>query len=550
MTPPITVLRRPGRRAHNLGQFVPKNFAAPDGDCVRCGKKLAVSQHRARQLQLLNEKWLLEARDARCPDPDCLDRGLIYRPVEELRVSMPKCGYGLEVILFIVESHLKRQSSLPRIHSDLQARGIQISQSHVGNLFRLGLSVVHCQNEAALRVRLQKQEALVLAIDAVCFGEGAAPLYVVRDVISGEFLASGRPDLRGQEQLVAILARAKELGVPVRGVISDKEAAIIRAVSEAFPDVPHQFCQLHYLQNLATPSAEESSRLTRGVNSAVRAVRELEKSVLKISTAPSDSAEELARSKEKETVLKLSKVVSSIGRTRGDNLLDPTPLRRFQRLEKVSVIVDKARSKSGEWPLLAKFAAALALVTSYLKHAVLLTKQVEVLRRVAHLMASPQGSQVGLKNYVLSLPQLLPSGIETSDWERFTAHVIRTTDRWSQGLFEYLKVPGLPATNNDLERLFGSIKGFVRRVTGRSSTSGGPLETCAEFFVEAFTVLRMCTDVEISQMFAGEELSREQLEKAVSEFEALAEPARYRRSVARSLEPALEEIFEDWMDDS
>jgi len=550
MSPPTPVPKKPGRRSHRQESFATKSFAAPDGPCIHCGNKLTVCQHRGRELQLLNERWLIRARDSTCPDPCCPGKGLIYRPVEELRVSLPNCGYGLEVILFIVDAHLKRQSSLPRIHSDLQARGIQISQSHVGNLFRLGLTIIHCQNEAALKARLEKQGKLLLAVDAVSFGEGAAPLYVVRDILSGEFLSCGRPDLRGQEQILAILERVKELGVPVSGIISDKEAAIILAVSQAFPGVPHQYCQLHYLQNLATPCLEPSSRVTRAVNSAVRAVRELEKSILKDS-AENGKAEDPQRSvKEKETVLKMSKVVSSIGKTRGDNLLDPTPLKRLERLEKVQVFVQKALSKPGEWPLLIKLAAALALVTDYFKHASLLAKQVEVLRRIARLMASPKDPQAELKDYVQSLPQLRPDKIEPSEWEVFAAHIIRTTDRWSQGLFQWMKIPGLPSTNNDLERFFGCIKGFVRRVTGRSSTSGGPLETCAEFFVEAFAVLRLCTDAEISQLFSGEELSREQLNNAIKMFEELAEPARYRRSVARLLDPALDEIFEDWMDDS
>jgi hypothetical protein len=49
-------------------------------------------------------------------------------------------------------------------------------------------------------------------------------------------------------------------------------------------------------------------------------------------------------------------------------------------------------------------------------------------------------------------------------------HVVRTTRSFAPGLFHCYDVPDLPATNNDLEQCFGSVRYHERRTTGRKAT--------------------------------------------------------------------------------
>ena len=48
---------------------------------------------------------------------------------------------------------------------------------------------------------------------------------------------------------------------------------------------------------------------------------------------------------------------------------------------------------------------------------------------------------------------------------------LKVTDSYRPGLFHYLEVPGLPATNNDLEQFFGAQRHHERRTTGRKVAS-------------------------------------------------------------------------------
>jgi hypothetical protein len=48
-------------------------------------------------------------------------------------------------------------------------------------------------------------------------------------------------------------------------------------------------------------------------------------------------------------------------------------------------------------------------------------------------------------------------------------HLVRTTRSFAPGLFHCYTVPDLPATNNDLEQCFGSVRYHERRTTGRKA---------------------------------------------------------------------------------
>lgn len=50
---------------------------------------------------------------------------------------------------------------------------------------------------------------------------------------------------------------------------------------------------------------------------------------------------------------------------------------------------------------------------------------------------------------------------------------LKVTASYGDGLFHCYDVPDLPATNNDLERRFGTLRYHERRSSGRRAVSGG-----------------------------------------------------------------------------
>ena len=69
------------------------------------------------------------------------------------------------------------------------------------------------------------------------------------------------------------------LPVPIRGVISDGQQSIRKAVASALPDVPHQLCQFHYLREAAKPIYEADRHAKQELKKAVRGVRPIERAL-------------------------------------------------------------------------------------------------------------------------------------------------------------------------------------------------------------------------------------------------------------------------------
>jgi hypothetical protein len=69
------------------------------------------------------------------------------------------------------------------------------------------------------------------------------------------------------------------LPVPIRGVISDGQQSLRKAVQTALPDVPHQLCQFHYLREAAKPIYEADRHAKKELKKAVRGVRPIERAL-------------------------------------------------------------------------------------------------------------------------------------------------------------------------------------------------------------------------------------------------------------------------------
>jgi hypothetical protein len=67
------------------------------------------------------------------------------------------------------------------------------------------------------------------------------------------------------------------LSVPIRGVISDGQLSIRKAVASVLPDVPHQLCQFHYLREAAKPIYEADRHAKKELKKQVRGVRPIER---------------------------------------------------------------------------------------------------------------------------------------------------------------------------------------------------------------------------------------------------------------------------------
>ncbi|HMB08624.1 MAG TPA: hypothetical protein VKP69_33445, partial [Isosphaeraceae bacterium] len=73
---------------------------------------------------------------------------------------------------------------------------------------------------------------------------------------------------------------AQSLGTPVGLWMSDRQDAFVKGIAAEFPDVPHRYCDNHFLRDLAQPVLEADSHAKVQMRKKVRGLRKIEQAVL------------------------------------------------------------------------------------------------------------------------------------------------------------------------------------------------------------------------------------------------------------------------------
>ena len=253
--------------------------------CEHCGQPMWVAHHSHRTVTTLTGLWKLTLVVRQCIEPSCPCFHHPYRPEEEGRWALPHGEFGLDVIALIGHWRFREHRSVPEMHQALLTRGICIAQRSVTYLMQRYEELVSLRvtDQERIKVRLQKQGHVILALDGLQPDVGQEVLWVVRDCLSEEILLA-RPLLsQTQGDLTSLLQEVqhllKALAVPVKGVISDGEETIRSAVAFVFPNIPHQLCQFHYLKDAIEPLYDADRHAKTQLKKQLRGVRPIERAL-------------------------------------------------------------------------------------------------------------------------------------------------------------------------------------------------------------------------------------------------------------------------------
>jgi hypothetical protein len=226
--------------------------------CAHCGRALVPSGtwHMRKYVQTMQGPLFVAGKSKVCEGPDCPHSGQHYHASRVWQISMPQSTYGLDVLAFIGWQHEQEHKQLVEIQGLLQQRQIEVSERHVGRLYRQFLALLGGMNER-VRNRLDQAAAehggVIWGIDALQPEGHGTLLYVLYEVLSGTPVAGIQLDHATAGELVAWLAPYRALPYAVLATLSDGEKAIMAALQTCWPAAPRQRCQEHYLGNLAEP---------------------------------------------------------------------------------------------------------------------------------------------------------------------------------------------------------------------------------------------------------------------------------------------------------
>jgi hypothetical protein len=258
-----------------------------DRACPACGRMMYVCDHRYRHLHTLDGPVELICKLNHCPDPRCPGHAKTRGPEQEITIAPPYWAIGWDVFCWIGHRRCSRHMAIPTIRSELlDDHAIALSEDAIERYIRrYQVMLAARQRDAALLRRQYPAGAeIILCIDGLQPEKGHEALYVVRE-LTRKRVWFAEPLLSATEDQVRRLIqkareRAESLGTPVGLWMSDKQEAFVKGIAAEFPDVPHRYCDNHFLRDLAKPVTEADSHAKVRMRKKVRGLRAIEQAVL------------------------------------------------------------------------------------------------------------------------------------------------------------------------------------------------------------------------------------------------------------------------------
>src|SRR3954466_4620952 len=258
-----------------------------DRNCPACGRMMHICDHRYRRLHTLGGPVQLVCKLNRCPDPTCPGHARTRSPEVEITIALPQVAIGWDVFCWIGHRRCSRHMAISTIRSELlDDYAITLSDDAIDQYIRRYqvMLAARQQDTESFRRHYESAAEIILCIDGLQPEKGHETLYVVRELTRkrvwfAEPLLSATAD-----EVRRLIAKAKQwaesLGMPVGLWMSDKQDAFVTAIAAEFPDVPHRYCDNHFLRDLARPVTEADSHAKVRMRKKVRGLRAIEQAVL------------------------------------------------------------------------------------------------------------------------------------------------------------------------------------------------------------------------------------------------------------------------------
>src|SRR5262245_27893190 len=474
--------------------------------CPHCGDLLVTCNYLAwdKTVQRLDRVLSVASRPGRCPHATCVGSRLRLLSAAGQGIAPAGSTYGYDVIVRIGWWRQESRATYREIHAELASQ-VRISESHVGYLYQQVYLPLLAGHERQHRDRLAQiatqQGGLIVALDGLAPQGGEPQIWFIRELSSGVTLRSGWLCQQDQPTFEAFLEPLKHLEWPILAVLSDKQTGLVPAVATVVPHSRHQFCQAHYLRNLAEPLAEADAAFKRELRQTVREqvgdmLRQEPRTapghtgVLTVTglvpsplgpqeertapashrqgprpflTAPEPAAEEVITQLVRHTRYLLT--------LKGRRPLRLAGVETYERLEHVARFSLDLLAMHYD-PRLAQLYRGLGSSLSHFAQTYRAFQQGAAwLRDIAYILEPTttqalRGEQVAeqLRGYLdtmLHLPHVTPALYE------FRLHLDKVSRSYWPGLFHCYDVPGLPRTNNALESRFRDTRRRLLRTTGQ-----------------------------------------------------------------------------------
>jgi hypothetical protein len=267
-----------------------------DRNCPVCGRMMHICDHRHRRIHTLDGPVHLICKLNHCPDPACPGHAKTKSPELEISIALPQVAVGWDVFCWIGHRRCSRHMAISLIQSELlDAYQIKLSEDAIDQYIRRYQVMLAARQQDAESLRRVYESAaeIILSIDGLQPEKGHETLYVVRE-LTQKRVWFAEPLISATEDEVRCLIKkakawAESLATPVGLWVSDKQDAFVKGIAAEFPDVPHRYCDNHFLRDVAKPVLEADSHAKVQMRKKVRGLRKIEQAVLQRQKAQTKS---------------------------------------------------------------------------------------------------------------------------------------------------------------------------------------------------------------------------------------------------------------------
>jgi hypothetical protein len=394
----------------------------------------------------------------------------------------------------------RQRARFAEVHTHL-ATHVQISEAQVRHLYHfkyLPLLACHERQHLAELQELAQSSGLLLGLDGLMPEGGEPQLWLVRELQTGRTLRSGWLDRQDETTFVAFLQPIADLGLPVQATLSDKQAGLLSALNQVFPQARHGLCQLHYLKNAAQPVADADEQMKIALRQAVRAEigdllrpKTTEKpGVLTVTglipsptpppspaaTVPPVSAAETQATRlapEREVIVQdLLHRIRYLLTLKGRPPFRLAGVEMVEQLQAVARCIDQLLRHSPE-PRLRQVRAGLRAALHTVRADYLdLRQAADWLTQLADVL-DPDGKPARTGAAVRAewehcLGEIKTASPASPRLQGFAEKIDKVSQSYAPGLFHTYDVPGLPRTNNERESEFRDVKRRLFSTTGQT----------------------------------------------------------------------------------
>lgn len=475
--------------------------------CLHCEGPLVLCNYLAwdKTIQTLDQVLSVASRPGHCADPVCPGHTMRLLSAAGQQMALAGSTYGYDVLTRIGWLRQEWRATYAEIQAELVG-SVQISESHVRHLYQQTyLPLLACherQHWASLEQVAGQHQGLFIALDGLAPAGGEPQLWFIRELLTGLTLRSGWLSQQDQATFAAFLQPLTTLPWPILAVVSDKQRGLMPAVAEVLPDSYHQFCQGHYLKNLAEPLAEADEAFKVALRKAIRQeVGELirrerpdevpEAGLLTVTgLLPSPLGGEIQLAPEiaplSAVTTETAEITDSLLRRarylltlKGRSPFRLAGIEMYQCFQDLGGLTDELLAHRHEPRLLTLSQGIQSALTQFAQDYQTLQQGAGWLHDIASLLApddkQASGHQVAqqLQTYLddlLELPELAPP------LETFRRHLHKVSHSYWPGLFHCYDLDPIPRTNNGLESHFRDTQRQLLRTTGQKALTRRTLQ--------------------------------------------------------------------------